>query len=218
MTARTRPALTLAALITVAAMLGAVAASGLAGTRPGVEWWRPVRIHSIRADNYTSLDALTLGADAVVMGRVQRVQMGRSFLADPELGDDGYAYFAEVTVAIDDVIRNSSPIDLSATARIEIFLPRETALDLLVNRLPDDPQLLFLRHKGSEAAMLGLDEAVIQAEAPYFRLVVREAVIADRLGLADAFDDAEDGYLRALDGVVFSEVLKRVRDVAALAN
>ena len=66
--------------------------------------------------------------------------------------------------------------------------------------------------------MLGLDEAVIQAEAPYFRLVVREAVIADRLGLADAFDDAEDGYLRALDGVVFSEVLKRVRDVAALAN
>lgn len=179
---------------------------------PGVEWWRPVQVHSIRADNYATLSELARGADAVIVGKVATLQMGRSFVADPARGERGVARFAEVTFSIDEVI--SDPIGrLSgpSTLKIEIFLPTQKAYQLFAERMPASSSLVFLRHKGTEARTLGLDQATIADEDPFFRLVVREAVIADQTGLADAFTDAEDGYLRALNGQSFEKVVSEVR-------
>lgn len=41
------------------------------------------------------------------------------------------------------------------------------------------------------------------------------AVVANDSGRADAFDDAEDVYLRALDGMAFEDILAAVRRAAA---
>lgn len=201
-------------------LVGVVAIVALGATTmgarqgPDVEWWRPVQLHSVRADNYATLSELARGADAVVVGRVSTLRMGRSFLADPVRGDQGIARFAEVTFSIDEVVSDPwGRLSDESALVIEIFLTTEKSYELLAEDIPAAPSLVFLRHKGTEARTLGLDEATIAAEDPFYRLVVREAAIANDSGVADAFSDAEDGYLRALDGQSFRDVVSGVRNV-----
>jgi hypothetical protein len=152
-----------------------------------------------------TLEALIASADAVVLGRVESVERGRSF------GSDSYRlHYAAVTVRVTEVLAGSA--DDAVLLEVPLF-GGLGQLDSIRQDMLGTQRLLFLRDKGTSARDAGLPVATQRAESAYHRLVTFGSEVLEADGVAVVPPD--DGP--ALDGVrgwPFRAVLDAVRAAA----
>ena len=153
------------------------------------------------------LPALISSADAVVLGRVVSVELGRSF------GSASYTLtYASVSVRVDEILAGS--VGSSATIILELPLfggPEQ--LDGLADQMVGTQRLLFLRNKGTSAREAGLSAGEQRAESGFHRLVSFGSEVVNDDG--SALVPPDDGpALDELAGLPFSEALEVVRAAA----
>jgi hypothetical protein len=154
--------------------------------------WPASGVGAMEVERYATLGELAVAADAVVRGRVVRVEAGRAF-GDP----GGYElHYAAVTVAIGTVLGGTVG---SSQLTFEVPLwDGPASLADLQRTAPDGDVILFLRAK---------------SDGPYYRLVSMDALVVDAGGLGAPPSSAV--ALSALDGRSFAAAVDEVAAAAA---
>ncbi len=114
-------------------------------------FWGAVHVNAIEAPVPTTLDELMNDSDAVVIGRVIRVERGREWVAavnlEPAAADmavEAMARFATVTVAIESPLAGAK---LGTSVALEVFLPTPGSLEDLKAEIPQGRAMFFLHRK-----------------------------------------------------------------------
>lgn len=177
-------------------------------------FWSPY-VRGIEAEQFGSLEAMTASADAVVRGAVVSVSEGRNYVADPYLGEQGYARFVAATVRVDEVLQRAGSYPVPATLTLEVFAPNRTSVKALLAQIPGEEALFVLRNKGTAALSAGVPPETANAESRYWALVTSDALIRDLGGTASVLPHTESPYIEAFDGRPFSDVLGAFARVAS---
>ena len=184
-------------------------------------WQTAFSYESVSDETFETLPELAQASDLIVVGAIERVEAGRTFLADPQIAargtsdpyyDEAFAYYANAGVRVGQVIAGDEGL-VGQLLPLEIFATQKGKLDLLLGAPVFDGGLFFLRSKGKEAASLGLSPAEQAAEAPYYRLTTARAVLRDFSGTTAALPGS-DPYLAALDNRSFADVVALVEAAA----
>lgn len=118
------------------------------GVADGSAFWNHYRFSGLEAEHYSGLDEMTDGADAIVAGRIERVEPGRMFQGD--VAEDR-VYYASLTLKADRVLSGDARL---SSLSIELLLPQvftddefTEAIGELREILPSGRVLVFLREK-----------------------------------------------------------------------
>lgn len=158
------------------------------------------------AESYDSLSTMALASDAIVVGRIGAVDPGREWKAnedewlEPEPSDALLVRFATLTIEVEEVIGTLTADASVGSIQLEVFLPRNSALEELRATAPGERAVFFLRTK---------------ADAPeFFRLV------NDNQGLVREFDGkshvvgaTEGNFLGEIDGLPFEDFVAELRTI-----
>jgi hypothetical protein len=170
-------------------------------------FWTADSRESISAESYDDLIAMRDAADAVVVGRVIDVSVGRSFVADPALGEDGIARHVLLIFAVERAIHGT--FGSGDRVQLEIFVRSKSAMEEMLGNPPLDRTVLFLRNKGIEAKALGFGQAYVAAESPFYRLVNRtQGAIREIEGRVAPLPSDESEFLAELAGGSFETLLE----------
>jgi hypothetical protein len=197
----------------VAFVLGALLATSIMSGRLQDEharsdlFWRLVSPNAMAAESYETPREMAAEADLVVVGKIEKVENGREWVANPDLLKDpigverAYARFALLTVRVEEVLGQSSFEPSDGTVPVEVYLNTGEVLDQLLDLKPDGRAIFALRNKGSTDS------------TKYFRLVndtqglVRE--FGGKAHLSSA-DELSSGFAE-LEGMPFSKVADLMR-------
>lgn len=169
-------------------------------------FWRLLSVSTLEVEHYDSLDAMTSGSEAVVLGKIVGVSLSRTF-GGPE--DAELIHLAALEVSASRVLAGR----LTSTAMtivVEVTVPGGRNIEDLQATIPTEEAIYFLRNKGTEASDLGFSPEEIEAEAPYYRLVSSQGLIRNLEGAALPPEAAEDPFLVDIRGARFSEVTSKV--------
>ena len=179
---------------------------------PGQFWAAIDGYPSVEAETYESYEAMARLADAVVLGRIEAVRPGRSWLAEEGPSDDYdlYVTYADAKIVIDDVLANAGKLDLGAQVVIEFTVQRPEDAGIVGRLLPVERGIFFLREKGREAERLGLPKSVVDAERGRYRLVNSAGVVHDANAVVWLPDAASETGLREWEGRRFEDLIRVV--------
>lgn len=209
--------LAVAALIaTAAAILAPIPAEGIepdaAASR---QFWGTFAVSALDIEPADSLESVMANSDAMVVGQIIRVDPGR-IVGDPVEGiPTAQVLFANVTIAVAEVLRGELPLQDRATLTLEVLLPGRTdfgELSTLNARIPSEPSIFFLRNNASTAAAMGLPPEVQERERPYYHLTIQRAVLASEAGIVAApiWTDHVDFFVQ-LEGQTFDALVGDLR-------
>lgn len=146
-------------LATLTLVMAVVACNNAESQNTGADrFWELHRPYgAAEVEHYSSIAAMSAAADLVVVGRIERVELGRTLSPD-----DAPLYQAAVTLAIDEVLEGQAP-ESSLTWELPLFgaldeAQATEAAKAMNATAPDGELVLFLRHKGG-------------AEAGFYRVV-----------------------------------------------
>ncbi len=164
-------------------------------------------VMATQVERYESLAEMTRGADVVIAGTVIAVQAGRTFGA--ESGDP--LHYAEVTIRVSEVLAGNVPARDAVELTLEVPLfDGPDAIVELRNALDGLEAVFFLRNKGESARAAGMSLEAQLADAPYYRLVIFGAMVANDGGTAvSGLGDGD--VLGEIDGRPFDQVLRLIR-------
>jgi hypothetical protein len=164
-------------------------------------------VTATQVERYGSLAEMTQAADAVVHGVIVGVRPGRTF--GDMAGDP--VHYASATIRIGAVLSGALPARDAAELTLEVPLfDGADAVDALRTSLVGLEGAFILRNKGASARAAGMSAASQRADAPYYRLVVFGAMVANDGGAARTATD-EVSVLAPLDGLGFGAALERIR-------
>jgi hypothetical protein len=162
-------------------------------------------VEALEVERVPTLAAMVAAADAVVVGGITSVALGRSF------GGDDPLHYAAATLEVESLLAGALPSGRGATLTLEIPLFGGAGeLGAYRAALPVRG-IFFLRNKGTSAAAAGLSADRQREEAAFYRLMTFDGVIVDGRTSADA--EARD-YLAALEAMPFDEAVASVRAAA----
>lgn len=166
-----------------------------------------VRAEVEEVERYDSLRGITLGADAVVLGRVRSVEPGRIF------SSCGYA---AATVDVEALLAGDLPAGSRDQLTLEYFGFCST-LPELGEEIPRGRAVFFLRNKGEETRVVrpGATDQEIASESAFWRTVILAGTVVDHDGSVDVPVGLNAPFLVALKGSSFPEFVDRVRVIAA---
>jgi hypothetical protein len=164
-------------------------------------------VMATQVERYDSLAGMTRGADVVVSGTIVAIQAGRAFGA--ESGDP--LHYAEATIRVHEILAGNVPARdaVELTLEVPLFDGADAIVELR-NALDGMEAVFFLRNKGESARAAGMSPEAQLADAPYYRLVVFGATVANDGGTAVSGVDDGD-VLGRLDGRPFEQVLQLIR-------
>lgn len=166
-------------------------------------FWSRVYFRGVQAEHYDSLADMTKASDAVVLGRITLIQPSRSWIADPELGDDGIAFYAKATIHVDDVVAGHVQASGPGAVSLEIFLTNWKAFSQFAASVPPERALFFLRRKPDTSL-------------PYYMLVTVEQGYVRDFGYALPPVGSEDPWLSKLSEMRFDDVVAAARSASLL--
>lgn len=184
-------------------------------TSPHRQFWGTFAVAALDIEPAGSLEEVIANSDAVILGQVVRVTAGR-MVGEPSAEIPGsQVLFANITVAVIDVLAGHLPPEDRSQLTLEILFPGRTAFDELSavsGLVPPTPSVLFLRNNASTAAAMGHSLEIQERERPYYHLTVQRAVLADEAGrtVAPVWTDRHD-FFSVLEGQVFSSIVDELR-------
>lgn len=186
------------AIIGIAVVAGA--AFGLGTQRPhnSDDFWRAVAFEGVMAENFESLKEMANSSDVVVTGHLLKLEESRSWVALPELGDDGVAFYAKASVRVDEVLAGAYAADSAGNLGVEIFLTDWRKLPDLAGSMPTEQVLLLLRRQPD-------------TKLPLYRIVnIQQGYLRD-VGRVETPIGVTEPWLLDLDGRAFADVVADVR-------
>lgn len=109
-------------------------------------FWSHLYLNAVSA-NYESVVDMMKSSDVVVVGRLGPLQESRSWVAAPELGDDGLAFYARSTVQIERVVYGDYVSSSAENLALELFVPVPKEFESFKSTVPAERTLLFLGRK-----------------------------------------------------------------------
>lgn len=166
----------------------------------------PAHAEVEEAEHYESLRALTMGADAVVLGTVVTVEPGRVF--------SGCGY-AAATLRVEALVAGALPPAAQDRLTIEYFGFCD-ALPRLGVEIPRERGVYFLRNKGQELRIVQPDAAAmaVEAESKFWRTVILAGTVVDRDGSVHVPETLNASFLAGAEGTSFAEFVASVRALA----
>lgn len=167
-------------------------------------FWASVYLEANEAEHYDSLPQMRDAADAVVLGSITEVTLGRVFAFPPA---DTVQYVTAV-VQVDRVLSGQVQRDSSGHVLLEVMLPTPGLANDVIASTPRNQSIFFLRHKATELANLGAPADVVAADELFYRLVTLRAVVWTDSGKAAVHPGEVPDFLTALGGRPFDEVVR----------
>lgn len=182
--------------------------SAPASVEPSDEFWGLLLVEGMEAELYSSLASMTRASDAIVIGRVQSVVEGLigDARTDPLVSD-----YVTVMVSVERCIlwlRDGCP----SRVPLEFFVPSTGRHARLLELVPAERALMFIRDKGVEARSLGLDAATTAGLTGRLRLVSTQGVLRDDHGRVKPplLIRELEPFLAGLEGRDFGRVLSEI--------
>jgi hypothetical protein len=141
-------------------------------------------------EGHGSLEALTDASDYIVVGRMESVVNSETVDLVPEWGPDGRVVYSTVLVKVEAALKAPDPVGTSI--EFDLFVPDPKLADSVAESLPTERLMLFLVKDGG-----------------HLRLTSPVSYVRDVDGAQPPID-AEEAWLKALDGTSFSELADRV--------
>lgn len=174
-------------------------------TQPGMsahDFWANLYFDGVMAENFETLADMAKSSDVVVTGRITALEKSRSWVAAPELGDDGVAFYAKATVRVDEVLAGSFVAGEGGALGVEIFLINWPKLSEMAASLPPERVMLFLRRQSD-------------TDTPLYRVVNVEQGYLRDLEHVEPPIGATEPWVVALHGRAFADVVSDVKAAVA---
>jgi len=110
-------------------------------------FWSNAYVEGVMGETFESLDQLTRASDVVVTGHITSFTKSRSWVAEPQLGDDGIAFYAKAAVSVDEVLSGSYLAGGDGSLGVEFFIPNWPQFPRMAASIPTEQVLLFLRRQ-----------------------------------------------------------------------
>ena len=144
-----------------------------------------LRLHAIESEQFTSVLAMSVASDVVVVGQVSDVSLGR--IVDPAGTGDGVPY-ANLTVNVEQVLRGALPDPRAVT--IEVLVADATRVEVLEHQLANTHAIFFSIDKAQELARLGFPPEVQATEKRLYGPISSQGLIQDvGLGVSAPLND-----------------------------
>jgi hypothetical protein len=201
------------AVLVALALAFAAAGQGTSASRQdhsrSDRFWQMLQVHGVEAEHYQDLRTMTQSSDAVVLGRIQGLDVGREVrdLESEAAGQpriEASVFFAVATVHIDEVLAGDSVAGSSKTISLELLLAAPARLPQLKANTPRERAVYFLRDNSAYAKPPG----------GLYRLVSSQGLLREFDGSVYVAVEIEDQFPRSLEGTRFAEVLGRIRSFA----
>ena len=167
-----------------------------------------VRAEAEEVEHFDSLEGMTAGADAVVLGHVVDVQPGRVF---------GGCGNAAATLRVDALLAGKLPPVARDELTLEYF---DFCGDLAAaaEEIPREQGVFFLRNKATDVRMFqpGASQAEIDAEAGFWRTVIMAGTVINRNGTSHAPSTYNAEFLAAAEGLPFDDFVRTVQAFGGL--
>lgn len=174
---------------------------------PVEEFWLQVAPGGLTLNSYGSLEAMAQDADLIVLGRAIDVVDGRPI--PPEAGADDMA-LGVVRFVVDQVI-SGRPVDAApGVINIEFLMGDKRLMPRFTKGAPEEPVLIFLRNKGSEAERRGDDPEGPLAGREYYVILGPQAYLRTDAGRIVPPTGIGDGWVLDLEGRTVSDVVEAV--------
>jgi hypothetical protein len=173
-------------------------------------FWSLAGIDGVQSEGYESAPEMYAAVDAVVVGRITSIQMGR-VIGDAD--NDNAAYYATVSLEIEEVLRSrSNALPESRVVSLELLSFYPSVVERMIAEFVPERGLYFLTSKGLNAERAGEPAAVAAAEMPFYRLSIAEGVIREIGGQAFARPSPDRSVLSDHHGRPFDSVVRDVAD------
>jgi hypothetical protein len=174
-------------------------------TESADRFWDALYIHGAQVEDHETLGELANASDVVVVGTVASVDYGRRRGSET----DGWAHYGHLRLAVDETLRGADLVPSDGIV-VEMLLTSDRAFAAMNSKPPGERLIMFLRHKESEAKLLGLPDDQVALERGFFRVVQPEAVVRNRIGRAHP-RMAEDRLYGQWSGRPFGDLVAAVR-------
>jgi hypothetical protein len=205
-------ALGIAVVLVASVTLGA-AQNQIADRQRSDHFWRHLWFHGGAAIDHQSLAQLNASSDAVVLGRIERVDVGRIFGSphpDNPNPEDERVHYANLRIAVESVLLGDTH-STGELLQLEVPLPRTSTIDdVQGGAVPGERSVFWIFNAGLSAAEQGHPAEYVARQMPYSALVQFGAVVRDLDGRAAPLLGAEMEFLESFDGLAFSEFLETV--------
>ena len=171
----------------------------------------PAGVHAEaeEVEHYDSLEAITEGSDAVVLGHVVDVRPGR------RAGGCGNA---AATVQVDALLAGTLPPPSRDQLTLEYFDFCGGVPDLEAS-IPRAPGVFFLRNKGVDTRMFRPDApaAEIAIESAFWRTVIMAGTVVNGNGAVDVPETMNAPFLADLKGLPFDDFVREIATIGGLS-
>lgn len=173
---------------------------------PVEEFWLQVAGGSFE---YTSLASMTRSTDAVVVGRIRSIGLGRPL---PDTTESGYG---NILFALERLVAGSVNETQPGLINVEFFMADSRLFPRYTGRVPAERVVLFLSNKAEDARDLGMDPNGPLAGEKFYRVASDQGFLRDVGGKVKPPIGATDRWLTDLAGRDFDAT---VDDLATLAR
>jgi hypothetical protein len=164
-------------------------------------FWSHFHLNAV-SENFESVVDMMKSSDVVVVGRLGPLEESRSWVAAPELGPEGIAFYAMSSVSVERVVHGNYDPSAPGILDLELFVPVPSKFEELRESQPKERILLFLFRKD-------------ELDAPVYGLVsVNRGYIRD-LGRAEPPVGADDEWLMAVRGETFDDLVRQLEAASA---
>lgn len=178
-------------------------------------FWRSFAVSALDIEPASSFDEVIAGSDAIVLGRLAAIGPGR-VVGEPVEGIPGaQVLFANVTVAVTEVLMGELPQSHRAEFTLEVLLPGRrdfSELTTLNTTLPRSQSIFFVRSNATTAAAMGLPAEVQEREQALYHLTVQRALLSNEGGraIAPIWTDHDD-FFQQFEGRAFNPIVHELR-------
>jgi hypothetical protein len=109
-------------------------------------FWSHFYLNAV-SENFESVVDMMKSSDVVVVGRLGPLEESRSWVAVPELGSEGVAFYAMSSVSVERVVHGNYEPSAPGILDLELFVPVPTEFEEFRESPPAERTLLFLFRK-----------------------------------------------------------------------
>ncbi len=164
-------------------------------------FWARLSVNGV-SPGYASMEDMLRSSETVIVGRMGELRESRSWVADPDLGPDGIAFYAVSPVKVEQVIRGSYVSSTPGTIDVELFVPVPARFAEFKAAQPAERLILFLDRKEDSIT-------------PVYGIVSPNRGYVRDFGAAEPPIGADDEWLVRVRDVPFDELVRRLTEAAA---